>query len=83
MQDNIPEISPSLFNWESYLSKRGYSGADLFTNWRQGRDFKINPEFKIIGWCPSNRLTIRPRTTGKAIMLEDSFGEKVWAHWTE
>lgn len=81
--NDIPEISPELFVWSSYLSRQGYSGADLFENWSEGKNYRVRSEFTIIGWCPSNRLQVRPRTTGKAILVEDSFGNKVWAHWTE
>lgn len=85
--NNVPEISPELFIWDSYLSKQGYSGVDLFENWFEnwfeGTNLKVRSEFTVIGWCPSNRLRVRPRAIGKAILVEDSFGNKVWAHWTE
>ena len=73
---NPPEISPTKFVWEKYISKVGYSQLDIITP-----DFKrLCPGWRIVGWCPANRLAIRNRSEGKAIMVESEDGEQAWLH---
>lgn len=78
---NAVKLSPEVFIFEKYGLRRGFSNADVF-NWKLAEATKLNPDVTLVGWCDANRLVVRPRTTGYAIMVEID-GEEIWFHCDE
>jgi hypothetical protein len=84
---SAPKISPEKFLFEKYGLRRGFSNADVFdwkvdVNRNPAGHSKLQPGVTLIGWCDANRLRVRPRTEGYAIMVEIG-GEEIWFHCDE
>lgn len=74
-KDIIAEIHKKLINPELFTFRKWDAGAPAF----------ITANFweTAIGFCEANRLTMRPRTSGYAIMFERNDFEDVWCHLEE
>jgi hypothetical protein len=68
-------LNADLFTWEKSCLKVGFSSYSLVDD-----DWKPLPGWTIVGVCDANKLTIRPKPDGKAMMLEAEDGEQVWLH---
>ena len=74
-QTTMKKISPEKFLFEIYIARVGFAVnqvIDEFDTPKKG--------FTVLGYCDANRLKVRPRTEGYALMLESEDGEKFWLH---
>ena len=75
----MTELNPEIFTYELYESNYwSRLNMGVFDN-------SLENEIKkhIVGWCPSERLSVRPRKNCIAIMCEDEDGEKFWFHYSK
>ena len=84
--EEIPEIDPELFTYELYEMNFGDRLGLYHSMFPEIFEFKnfikvLKP--RVIGWCDSSRLAVRPKTEGIALMCEDENGEKFWFHVLE
>jgi hypothetical protein len=78
----IPQISPGKFLWEKYIAKQGISQLCIVDSAFE----ELQPGVKILGWCWAKDLPVRPRTEGKAILVEFEDGPDIiecWLHCFE
>lgn len=76
---HLSELDPELFTYELYESNY-WSRLGLGV-WDNALELEIRKH--AIGWCPSERLTVRPRKDSIAVMCEDEDGEKFWFHYSK
>jgi hypothetical protein len=70
-------MNPEKFTWELHISKLCYAISEVW-NWNTNRPF---PRFKEFGRCPANRLPVKPKDRGEAVMLLDTeTGDLFWLH---
>lgn len=84
MEDTTPkpQISPEKFIWEKYISKNAVSTSEIFGPWINGMP-TFRPEVAVVGFCPANRLAVRPRNSGYAVMVVLEDGLEVWCHYCD
>ena len=69
------------FTWNRYCGQRGTSVMTIFDH-KEGNIF--NQRFVCEGWCYGNKLEVRPKNDGIAVMrLDTEYNEKVWCHVSE
>lgn len=70
------KLDSSLFEWTNYCGTKGVSLLNVF------KDAEVTDRFIVEGWCDASDLSVRPRSSGIAIMLYDkkSDNDKVWIH---
>lgn len=75
------QLPAHTFTWEKYCSKMGYAVVNLLDFKWEDRivKTKLAADVKLVGYCNAKDLSIRPRTTGFALMLEID-GEDTWCH---
>lgn len=72
-----PEISPERFTWERYISHFCYSIGQVYDH-----TGAFCPDVEVIGFCAANRLSVRPRTLGRAVMVRfPETDETFWCHY--
>lgn len=72
-------LPASAFCWQKFCCKRGWAICQLVDDFSP---LKLKPGVTLVGWIPANELTVRPRTSGFAIMVEID-GEDTWLHCAE
>lgn len=71
------EIDSSNFTWDRYCGVVGIPIISIFDN----PAALYNPQYKAIGWCRADKLPVRPRSQGIAIMfIEKTDEELFWTH---
>lgn len=75
------ELSPDKFVWDKYKSKvdGGIADSEIFQAFPS---FKLKPDVKIIGYCPSSQIRIRQRAEGYVVMAQWQ-GLEFWFHLQE
>ncbi len=72
------EISPSLFTWDKYCGRVGYSLSIIFDTINY---CGISDDFICEGWCVANKIEVRPKSDGVVIMLWHKENEEyTWCH---
>lgn len=75
----MEELNPELFTYELYESNYwSRLGVGVWYN-----DLDVEVKNHMVGWCPSERLSVRPRKDDVAVMCEDDDGEKFWFHYSK
>ena len=79
------EINSDLFSWEYAGIRYGYHVFD-FIKQDNGKTIRINKnKYKLIGYCDSLKLSIRPGTNQIAVLFEinddNEILDKVWIHF--
>ncbi len=72
------EIPAIRFVWEKYIGKVGFAVCQC-VNDAYATPLHLNPDVTPIGYCMANKLQIRNRTEGFAVMVEMD-GEEFWFH---
>ena len=72
------ELNPELFTYELYES-------NFWSRLNMRVCDYLDDEIKkhMIGWCPAERLSFRPRKGDIAVMCEDENSEKFWFHYSK
>lgn len=69
-------LNPEKFSFELYVGRQAISYLEIY-------DFSgcgLKPGVKLLGYCKADRLRVRPRTEGYAIMIELEDGTICWTH---
>ena len=76
-----PRLPSVVFDYENSAVHLGFNMMDA---WDFDNDCpRANSKYEVLGWCPARELRMRPRTSGIAIMVEDTETfEQIWFHVT-
>ena len=76
------KISANKFTWENYCANNRVSQSDVYEGKFGDIMENLKPNVKLIGWCNSENLSVRPKQNMFAIMVQftDEPFEEVWLH---
>lgn len=77
----LNEIPAIRFTWDKYIGRIGF-GVHQVCNDAYATPIRLNRDVFPIGYCKSDKLQIRQRTDGFAIMVSMD-GEEFWFHVNE